>query len=723
MPGKYGRGWKQTLTVGGVTLLLYGCSRIFPSASPTIPLTPTISPTATETPIRAKAFMQSVGTDADKYPLRYYSPEGAISLAVPSHWVFNQQKDSEMEVDSISETYEGEVVAAIYKMAYPSEDKNVQQAVEGFLHSIGLTDRHVEISNQAEFGMDSGTSGWRADGTIERVSGNGREECILIASLNRNLLYALVAYPERATTPDVFRTEFEKMARSLQWEETATLNFDKTNALQLLSEEPETLDPARTHAGTDGAIGDLYSGLVTMDRSLRIQPALAEWWDVTPDGKTYTFHLRKNAHFQNGRPVEAGDVLFSWLRAASPDLDSETGPLALGDIIGLKEYHEGKSDQISGIRLVDSYTLQLTLSAPVPAFLEKLTLPGSWIVDRYDVRLPHWELHPNGTGPFRMVQRVPRRSILLEPNSQYYDSIPKVEYLTYWISSAPQETLYKSKKIDQMRLTGDPPAEVKNPHDPLFGNVVIEQRLCTNFVTLDNSIPPFDDPLIRKAFALSIDRSIYVEVTTAQGDLPGYGILPPGMPGYSPEWTPEMFDPQTAKQLLRQSHYFNGSDLSTGIQLWLPVNGLTYDSAMEFLVDSWKKNLDIGITVEGLPPDEYQNRRKAKTIGPIWMDSLCADYADPESMYDFLFASGSPRNLSNYYNNPMDILLDAAKSELDWSTRLGFYRKADQIIFDEAPIIILSYSGPNYIVWKPYVTGYAPTFVGVPQHQLLSIIR
>jgi ABC-type transport system substrate-binding protein len=92
-------------------------------------------------------------------------------------------------------------------------------------------------------------------------------------------------------------------------------------------------------------------------------------------------------------------------------------------------------------------------------------------------------------------------------------------------------------------------------------------------------------------------------------------------------------------------------------------------------------------------------------------------------MYDFLFYSGSARNLSRYHNKKMDTILEAAKREPDWNKRIALYREADQIIFDDAPVVILSYSGPDYVIWKPHVTGYLATFVGVPQHQLLSINR
>jgi oligopeptide transport system substrate-binding protein len=715
---------KKALAPSGMGALLYGCSLIFPPATLTLPATPAPSPTLTPTPISAKAFLQSVAAEAVNYPLRYYSPEGAISLEVPPGWVFNQKKDSGEEVDAISETYGGDVIAAIYHPEPSSKETTAQQATVSFFKSDWVTARQMEIGSQMEFAFDSGDPGWRADGTLVPDPGKGiRVDCIFIVSAHRNLTYVLVAYPSRAKDPASFRADFEKMARSLRWEETNTMEFDKSDALQLWSAEPDTLDPALTHAETDGAIGDIYSGLVVMDRSLKVQPALAERWDVTPDGKTYTFHLKKNVQFQNGRPVNAGDVIFSWLRAAGPELNSDTALLSLGDIAGMKEYHEGKTDNVPGIRWIDAGTIQVTIVDPVSTFPEKLTSPAASVVDRYDVRLPHWELHPNGTGPFRMVQRVPERSILLEPNSNYYDSIPKLKYLMYWISSSPQETLYKNNKLDQMQTTGALLPQILDPHDPLFGNVFIQQRLCTNFITLNNSAPPFDDPLIRKAFELAINRSIYTEVTAALGDLPGYGILPPGMPGYSAEWKPVMFDLETAKQLLHQSRYFNGSGLSTDIQLILPTDGLEYSPTMEYLIDSWKNNLGIKISVEGLPAETYRARLKAGDYGPAMMDSQCANFPDPENFYSFLLRSDSTQNQSHYRNEQMDSLLESARIEPDWSKRIANYRTADQMIYDDAPIIILSYSGPEYIIWKPFVMGFVPTFAGVPQHQFLWINR
>lgn len=709
---------------GGGIAFLYGCSLAFPTALPAGTVISSASPTPAVTPFSAKAFLQSSAADSTGFPLRYYSAEGAISIEIPPGWVFNQKPDSGAETDTISETYGGQAVAAVYPTERSSKEKTAQQAADIFLQSDWMAARQMEISSQAEFAFDSGSPGWKIDGTVVRDSGGTfREECILIVSVGSNRAYTVAAYPARAAVPDAFRTEFEKAVRSLRWEETNPRNFDKTDALQFSSAEPDSLDPALTHAESDGVIGDLYSGLIMLDRSLQVQPALAERWDLTPDGKTYTFHLRPNAQFQNGRPVDAGDVIFSWLRAASPELGSDTALLALGDIAGMKEYHTGQADTVSGIHWSDSATVQVTLLAPISSFPEKLTSPAASIVDRYSVRFPHWELHPNGTGPFRIVQRVAERSILLEPNPQYYGPVPQLHYVMYWITQSRQDVLYKSNKLDQMRTTGPLLPQFLDPHDPLFGNVSVEQRLCTNYITLNDSLAPLDDPLVRKALELSIDRSIYTEVTPVVGDLPGYGILPPGMPGFSPKDTSGWYDPKTAKQLLRQSHYFTGSDLSTGLALILPADGPEYDSTVEFLIDSWKRNLGVSISVEGLPSDLYQARVKAGDYGLALMSTHCASYPDPDNFYDFLFRSDSGRNQSHYRNEQMDSLLAAADSESDWNRRIALYREADQILFDDAPVIILSYSGPENVIWKPYVMGFLPTFAGVPQHQYLWISR
>ena len=129
---------------------------------------------------------------------------------------------------------------------------------------------------------------------------------------------------------------------------------DRDKAIYLSGGQPRTLDPALSHGGAYGPIGTIFSGLVVLDTDLQVQPELAHGWEVSADGLTYTFHLRPDALFHDGRPVTAQDLIYSWERAADPDLGSDTVLTYLGDIVGVKEVMEGRSRNISGLRAVEA---------------------------------------------------------------------------------------------------------------------------------------------------------------------------------------------------------------------------------------------------------------------------------------------------------------------------------------------------------------------------------
>ena len=145
------------------------------------------------------------------------------------------------------------------------------------------------------------------------------------------------------------------------------------------SNNPRDYDPATTHGSGDKRV---FSGLVSFDPHLNLTPDLAESWDVSADGTVYTFHLRTNAKFHDGRPVTAQDVIYSWERAVGPALASETAVTYLGDIVGVKEMAAGKADHISGLQALDDHTLKVTIDAPKPYFLLKLTYPTAFVWTR-----------------------------------------------------------------------------------------------------------------------------------------------------------------------------------------------------------------------------------------------------------------------------------------------------------------------------------------------------
>src|SRR5438034_2504731 len=164
--------------------------------------------------------------------------------------------------------------------------------------------------------------------------------------------------------------------------DTAASNAD----LRLIGADPLTLDPAlASDADSATYIVEIFSGLVTIDKDLKIAPDLAESWDISPDGTVYTFHLRSNAQMQDGRPVTADDVKYSLERACNPKTQSTVAAAYLGDIVGAKDMISGKANSISGVKVVDSRTIQITTDAPKPYFLAKLTYTDAFVVDKNQV--------------------------------------------------------------------------------------------------------------------------------------------------------------------------------------------------------------------------------------------------------------------------------------------------------------------------------------------------
>ena len=192
--------------------------------------------------------------------------------------------------------------------------------------------------------------------------------------------------------------------------------------LRLPGDDPLTLDPALVTDVTSATyIVELFGGLVTLDKDLQVKPDIAKSWDVSPDGTKYTFHLRDDVVFsQSGRRVTAQDFKYSMERAARPETDSPTADTYLGDIVGAKDMIRGRAKEISGIRVVDDFTLEITIDAPKPYFLAKLTYPTAFVVNKDQIEKDkrNWTRKPDGTGPFKLQEwKIGERIVLVRPKA------------------------------------------------------------------------------------------------------------------------------------------------------------------------------------------------------------------------------------------------------------------------------------------------------------------
>ncbi len=474
------------------------------------------------------------------------------------------------------------------------------------------------------------------------------------------------------------------------------------------STNPRDYDPATTHSSGDKR---LYSGLVSFDPNLNLTPDLAEKWDVSDDGTVYTFHLRQNAKFHNGRAVTAQDFIYSWERAASPALASDTVLTYLGDIVGVREMNSGQASNISGLSALDDHTLQVTIDAPKPYFLLKLTYPTAFVVDKENVESgDEWYRTPNGTGPYKLREWKRFEVMVYEANKDFYLGAPSIPYVVVQLYSGDSQRLYETGDVD---ITGVYSVDrFTDPTEPLHNELLTGVSLCTSFVNFDSTRPPFDDVNVRKAFSMAFDRQKYVDVVLDGQDLPANGLYPPALPGFNLALKGLPYDPAQARDLLAQSKY-GGPDGLPPIVFTDYGIGSYVGGNVAALAEMWEQNLGVTITVENLEPDYYYEQVYSGNHGQLFTGGWCADYPDPENFADVLFHTGSPQNNGGYSNPELDALLEAARVERDVTKRIQMYQQAEQIIVDDAAALFTSHS-LSYQLVKPYVKGYVFTPIDIP---------
>lgn len=474
------------------------------------------------------------------------------------------------------------------------------------------------------------------------------------------------------------------------------------------STNPRSYDPATTHGSGDKRV---YSGLVSFDPKLNLTPDLAERWEVSADGTVYTFTLRPNAKFHDGRVVTAQDVVYSWERAANPVLASDTVLTYLGDIVGVREMSAGQADHISGLKIIDNHTLQVTIDAPKPYFLLKLTYATAFVVDKSNVESgEEWYRTPNGTGPYKLIEWTRFERIVYEANPDFYLGAPSIRYVVLELYSGDGQRLYETGDID---ITGVYSIErFTDPTEPMSRELLTGVDLCTNYVVFDTTQPPFDDVNVRKAFSMAFNRQQYLDVVLEGHAVPAMGLYPPGLPGFNIQLKGLPFDPTQARELLQQSKY-GGPEGLPRIVFTNSGIGSYIDSSVAAMAQMWKLNLGVNITIENIESDFYLDQLYSDNHGQLFGGGWCADYPDPENFADVLFHTGSVQNTGNYSNAQFDTLVEQARIERDVTKRIAMYQQAEQMLVDDAAALFTVHY-LSYQLVKPYVKGYTFTPIDVP---------
>jgi oligopeptide transport system substrate-binding protein len=480
--------------------------------------------------------------------------------------------------------------------------------------------------------------------------------------------------------------------------------------LKLYGTNPYTLDPAvSSEVNSSSYILQIFSGLVKLDDTMAPTGDIAVDWQISSDYKTYTFNLRQDAVFQDGKKLTAADVKYSWERACNPATGSMVAGTYLGDIVGVAEVISGTAKTISGVKVVNDYTLKVTIGAPRSYFLYELTYPCAMVVDKNSITSGDWWRNPNGAGPFKLKEWQDNSLLVLERNNRYYGEKTGVETVEFQMLTGVPMILYETGGIDVAGVNSNYIDRVTDPAQPFLPQLQITPELSYYWVGFNSNEPPFDDVNVRKAFTQAIDKDKIISLILRGMVDRADGILPPGLPGYNKSLIGLGFNVEQARASLKASRYGDASKLPA-ITLTTSGYGNSISAVLGAMINQWRENLGVEVTVRQLDPNFFMYNLKAEKDQMFDMGWV-ADYPHPQDFLDVLFRTGAEYNFAEYSNPEVDALLDAAAVEPDTDTSLTIYQQVEQMLVYDAAVLPL-YFGRNYVLVKPYVKNYAINAMG-----------
>ncbi|PYN33631.1 MAG: ABC transporter substrate-binding protein [Candidatus Rokuibacteriota bacterium] len=488
-----------------------------------------------------------------------------------------------------------------------------------------------------------------------------------------------------------------------------------------LGHDPKTLDPARVSDVYSLSISQqIFDGLVQYDNALTIVPALAEFWRASRDGLVWTFTLRRGAKFHHGREVTAEDVVYSFARILDPKTRSGAAELFL-NVKGAREFRDGRAKSVSGLVALDRRTVQVTLDESVAPFVAIAAVGHAKIVPRDLVETGEtFGAQPVGTGPFKFVRWERGKEIVLEANEEYFDGAPRLSRLVFRIFPGEQRDAMQDE-FQKGNLEDAPvPARVDRRELVARGGYIYVKRpmISARFYGFNTRAKPLNDRRIRQAIVQAIDREAIVESVYLGQVAFARGILPPGMLGFNPGLAGYSYNPQRARELLAEAGYPGGRGLPP-LAIWSGARQA--DIVREHaLMKKWLAA--VGITADFQYNTDWQAFSKLLDEGklPIFLYAWYADVPDPDNFLSKLFHSKSPRNFFGYANPVVDDLLASARSAGDVQRRVEAYRKAEQLILDDAPIIPVFHRAYERL-FQPYVRSVEVNGLGDPYIPLRKI--
>jgi oligopeptide transport system substrate-binding protein len=473
--------------------------------------------------------------------------------------------------------------------------------------------------------------------------------------------------------------------------------------------EPETIDPHKsTGVPEANIIYEYLEGLVTYAENGDIAPGVATNWEISDDGLTYTFHLREDAKWSNGDPVTAEDFVYSFRRAVDPKTASDYAPI-MGVIKNAEDIIAGKvaPDQL-GAEAIDPHTFKVSLNGPTPYFIGLVRHHIAYPVHRATVEKfgDQWTRPGNavGNGAYTISEWTPQSSLTLVKNPTFHDAANvKIDKIVFYPTEDLAEEL-KRFRAGELDVTYDIPsdqikwAEKNMPKEfhntPYFGTYYYVVNLTKE--------PLGKDLRLREALALAIDRETLTDKITQGGELPGYNWVPPGVPGYTPQYVdwkdlPQAEKNKKAKELLKEAGY--GPDKPLELEL-LYNTSENHKKIAVAVAAMWKQVLGIKVNLVNQEWKVYLETRDQKQF-QVARAGWIGDYVDPTNFLDLFLSNAGERNDAGYNSATYDDLQKKAAQTSDLAARAKLLEEAERTFLHDLPLIpIYTYTTQHMISQK-----------------------
>jgi oligopeptide transport system substrate-binding protein len=492
------------------------------------------------------------------------------------------------------------------------------------------------------------------------------------------------------------------------------------------SADPESLDPHKTSTVYEAHIlRDLFQGLVMQDAKSELIPGAAQSWDLSPDGTTYTFKLRADGKWSDGTPVTADDFVYSFRRLLNPATGAEYASM-LYVIKNGEELNTNKAKpEDLGVKAIDPTTLEITLKAPTPYFLEMLTHQATYPVNKASIdKLGADWIKPGNlisNGAFKLAEFVPNDHIKIVKNPNFFDAASvKLDAVNY-IPTEDRSTAIKRYEAGELDTNDDIPTEQMTELKAKFGDQLrIGPYLGTYYYAIKTDKAPWNNPELRNAISMAIDRDFLAEKVWQNSMLPGYSMVPPGIKGYDAQLAKfadksQIDREDDAKAILEKLGYTPEHPLKLEIRYNTSENHKNTAVAIQEQL----KPLGIEVTLLNTDTKTHYAHLEQKGDFDVARAGWIADYKDPETFLG-ISRKASGNNYSNFNNPQFEEFMNKASTDgRNAEARFKDLEDAERVLVDQVgQIPLLYYSYKNLV--SPKITGFDENVMDVHPSRFIS---